>query len=196
MCRKWTDQHHEVLDRQAAKEVRGAVLACKRPGSWNASLSALFELILLALLRPIGRQCTVQRALPPCRFLPQAEIIIKAGMQIFPNNAYVLILYSNLLIDVTESTQTGYSQLQAAKKCNPNIMERFAIFVREQVRLHAAKHPGVFAGMATATNAATVLVLRSCFPRRSTCSGPRAPKAVKAASTWCRTSSTSGTIST
>lgn len=64
----------------------------------------------------------------------QAEIIIKAGMQIFPNNAYVLILYSNLLIDVMESTQTGYSQLQAAKKCNPNIMERFAIFVREQVR--------------------------------------------------------------
>ncbi len=82
MCRKWTDQHYEVLDRVAAKE---------------------------------------------------AEIIIKGGMQLFPNDAYMIITYVNLLVDVLESTQTGYSQLQAAKKCTPNLMERFAIFAREQV---------------------------------------------------------------
>lgn len=64
----------------------------------------------------------------------QAEIIIKGGMQIFPSSAYLIIIYSNLLIDVMESTHTGYSQLQLARKCNPNFTERFAIFVREQVR--------------------------------------------------------------
>ncbi|KAG2446182.1 hypothetical protein HXX76_000775 [Chlamydomonas incerta] len=81
VCRKWTDQHYEVLDRVAVKE---------------------------------------------------AEIVIKGGMQLFPTNAFMAITYVNFLIDVLESTQTGNSQLTAAKKLNPNLMERFAIFAREQ----------------------------------------------------------------
>ncbi|KAG2440500.1 hypothetical protein HYH02_010378 [Chlamydomonas schloesseri] len=81
VCRKWTDQHYEVLDRVAVKE---------------------------------------------------AEIVIKGGMQLFPASAYMAITYVNFLIDVLESTQTGNSQLTAAKKLNPNLMERFAIFAREQ----------------------------------------------------------------
>ncbi|GIL43455.1 hypothetical protein Vafri_932 [Volvox africanus] len=87
VCRKWTDQHYEVLDRAAAKE---------------------------------------------------AEIVIKGGMQLFPGDAFMIITYVNLLIDVLESTQTGYSQLQAAKKCTPNLMERFAIFAREQEHMQRA----------------------------------------------------------
>ncbi|KXZ56445.1 hypothetical protein GPECTOR_1g399 [Gonium pectorale] len=81
VCRRWTDQHYELLDVKAAKE---------------------------------------------------AEIIIKGGMQLFPDSAYMRITYVNFLIDVLESSQTGYSQLQTAKKCNPNLIERFAIFAREQ----------------------------------------------------------------
>mgnify|MGYP001807168560 CR=1 FL=1 len=62
--------------------------------------------------------CTVS-TLAPCAFIPLAT---------------QAITYVNFLIDVLESTQTGNSQLTAAKKLNPTLMERFAIFTREQVR--------------------------------------------------------------
>ncbi|GFR41359.1 hypothetical protein Agub_g2042 [Astrephomene gubernaculifera] len=68
----------------------------------------------------------------------EAEIVIKGGMQLFPNSATMILTYVNFLVDVLESTQTGYSQLQAAKKCTPNLMERFAIFAREQEHMQRA----------------------------------------------------------
>ncbi len=46
----------------------------------------------------------------------------------------MLILYSNYLIDVLDNSPTGYSQMAAAKQANPDWMQRFAIFAREQVR--------------------------------------------------------------
>ncbi|KAG2494212.1 hypothetical protein HYH03_007568 [Edaphochlamys debaryana] len=84
VCRKWTDQHKEVLDRGAVKE---------------------------------------------------GEIVIKAGLQLFPGRCYMLILYSNYLIDVLDNSQTGYSQMAAAKQAAPDWMQRFAIFAREQEQL-------------------------------------------------------------
>ena len=42
------------------------------------------------------------------------------------------IVYSSFLIDVEQSYQSGYKVLQTAKKMNPSLLERFAIFSREQ----------------------------------------------------------------
>ncbi|EFJ49262.1 phosphate acetyltransferase [Volvox carteri f. nagariensis] len=84
VCRKWVDQHREILDKRAVKE---------------------------------------------------GEIIIKAGLQLFPGRCYMLILYSNYLIDVLDNSQTGYSQMAAAKQAGPDWMQRFAIFAREQEQL-------------------------------------------------------------
>eukprot|EP00198_Chlamydomonas_reinhardtii_P013356 XP_001702693.1 predicted protein [Chlamydomonas reinhardtii] len=65
----------------------------------------------------------------------EAEAIIKAGLVLFPTRAFMIMLYSNFLWDVLDNPQAGYSQLQAAKKANPNYMERFAIYRREQEHL-------------------------------------------------------------
>jgi hypothetical protein len=48
-----------------------------------------------------------------------ADIILRAGMQQLPNNPYMILLYSSFLIDVQGSFQSGYGQLQAAKKADP-----------------------------------------------------------------------------
>ncbi|KXZ42487.1 hypothetical protein GPECTOR_142g708 [Gonium pectorale] len=65
----------------------------------------------------------------------EGEIVIKAGLQLFPGRCYMLILYSNYLIDVLDNSQTGYSQMAAAKQAGPGWMQRFAIFAREQEQL-------------------------------------------------------------
>ena len=46
-------------------------------------------------------------------------MIIKAGMQQLTNNPYMIILFSSFLIDVQGSYQSGYAQLQQAKKADP-----------------------------------------------------------------------------
>ena len=48
-----------------------------------------------------------------------ADIMLRAGMQQLPNNPYMILLYSSFLIDVQGSYQSGYGQLQAAKKADP-----------------------------------------------------------------------------
>ena len=47
------------------------------------------------------------------------DIVIRAGIQQLPNDPYMIILYSSYLIDVLGSYQSGYGQLQLAKKANP-----------------------------------------------------------------------------
>ena len=39
-------------------------------------------------------------------------------MQQIPNNPYMILLYSSFLIDVQGSYQSGYGQLQVAKKAD------------------------------------------------------------------------------
>ncbi|KXZ55668.1 hypothetical protein GPECTOR_2g1218 [Gonium pectorale] len=61
-----------------------------------------------------------------------SEAIIKAGMLQLPQDPQMIVLYSSFLIDVQGSYQSGYTQLQTAKKQSPGLLERFAIFSREQ----------------------------------------------------------------
>ena len=42
------------------------------------------------------------------------------------------IMHSSFLIDVQGSYQSGYTQLQAAKKLKLSFLESFAVFSREQ----------------------------------------------------------------
>ena len=51
-----------------------------------------------------------------------ADVILRAGMQQLPNNPYMILLYSSFLIDVQGSYQSGYGQLQAAKKADPRLV--------------------------------------------------------------------------
>ncbi len=45
---------------------------------------------------------------------------------------FLTITYSNFLIEVQNNYQSGVTQLQQAKKLEPSMSDRFAIFVREQ----------------------------------------------------------------
>ncbi|KAJ9529670.1 hypothetical protein QJQ45_014402 [Haematococcus lacustris] len=62
-----------------------------------------------------------------------AERIILAGKKLMPHQPYMTIWYSSFLIDVQGSYQSGYTELQLAKKAtNPTYLERFCMFIREQ----------------------------------------------------------------
>ncbi|GFH07471.1 PAS domain-containing protein, partial [Haematococcus lacustris] len=68
-----------------------------------------------------------------------ASIILKAGLaQLAASDPYMIILYASFLIDVQNSTQSGYTQLQAAKRANPSFLQRFAIFTIEQQHIQQA----------------------------------------------------------
>lgn len=56
----------------------------------------------------------------------------------------MIILNSSFLINVLGSYQSGYSELQTAKKCEPSFLESFAIFSREQE--HAQRQSGAERG--------------------------------------------------
>ena len=58
-------------------------------------------------------------------------------------------VYSSFLIDVEQSYQSGYKQLQAAKKMNPSLLERFAIFSREQQHTQQSATSAGASGLAT-----------------------------------------------
>ncbi|GLC70645.1 hypothetical protein PLESTF_001017600 [Pleodorina starrii] len=73
-----------------------------------------------------------------------SEQIIKAGMIQLPQDPQMIILYSSFLIDVQGSYQSGYTQLQNAKKQSLGLLERFAIFSREQE--HTQKASGATSG--------------------------------------------------
>ncbi|KAG2454201.1 hypothetical protein HYH02_001236 [Chlamydomonas schloesseri] len=69
------------------------------------------------------------------------EVIVKAGIMQLPCDPRMTLLYSSFLIDVQGSYQSGYTQLQAAKQQSPGLLDRFAIFSREQE--HTQKASGV-----------------------------------------------------
>ncbi|GLC40592.1 hypothetical protein PLESTM_001090800 [Pleodorina starrii] len=73
-----------------------------------------------------------------------SEHIIKAGMIQLPQDPQMIILYSSFLIDVQGSYQSGYTQLQTAKKQPLGLLQSFAIFSREQE--HAQKASGANSG--------------------------------------------------
>ena len=47
----------------------------------------------------------------------------------------MVLLYANFMMEVSGQQQAGHSQLVAAKNLKPSLVEQFAIFVREQVRM-------------------------------------------------------------
>ncbi|KAG2430818.1 hypothetical protein HXX76_009794 [Chlamydomonas incerta] len=78
------------------------------------------------------------------------EAIVKAGLAQLSNNPQMFILFSSYLIDVQGSYQSGLTQLQVAKKQSPGILERFAIFSREQE--HTQKASGANGGAGAAVD--------------------------------------------
>ncbi|KAG2450719.1 hypothetical protein HYH02_004557 [Chlamydomonas schloesseri] len=61
-----------------------------------------------------------------------AETVLKVGLAHFHDDVFLTITYSNFLIEVQNNYQSGVTQLQQAKKLEPSMSDRFAIFVREQ----------------------------------------------------------------
>ncbi|KAG2443454.1 hypothetical protein HXX76_001811 [Chlamydomonas incerta] len=56
------------------------------------------------------------------------ETIIKAGMQMFPTDAFLLILYANFLLEVRKDGPAARTQLQLALKHMPTLVQRYQIF--------------------------------------------------------------------
>ncbi|KXZ42246.1 hypothetical protein GPECTOR_175g214 [Gonium pectorale] len=56
------------------------------------------------------------------------ETIIKAGMQAFPNNPHLFILYANFKLEVRRDGPGARTQLQLAGRNSPNLVQRYQIF--------------------------------------------------------------------
>ncbi|GIL79405.1 hypothetical protein Vretimale_18290 [Volvox reticuliferus] len=64
--------------------------------------------------------------------LDLAETILRAGIQQFPKSPYLHIVYANLLIECRQQLQSGWTQLEEARRMPLNLSYRFSIFTREQ----------------------------------------------------------------
>ena len=60
-------------------------------------------------------------------------------MSFFSGDAAMVLHYANFMMEVSGQQQAGHSQLVAAKNLKPNIVQQFAIFVREQVHMQASQ---------------------------------------------------------
>ncbi|GIL42523.1 hypothetical protein Vafri_484 [Volvox africanus] len=76
----------------------------------------------------------------------RAEEIIKAGVALFPDNAYVALVYANFMLDMLGFSQTGAKQLEGVRKFNPSLMCRFMLFVRHQQATQKAASSNVGKG--------------------------------------------------
>ncbi len=57
----------------------------------------------------------------------------QAGLAQWPQSPYLNLIYANFLIEVRGNIQSGWLQLEAARKQSPNLSFQFSIFSREQV---------------------------------------------------------------
>ncbi|GFR44799.1 hypothetical protein Agub_g6134 [Astrephomene gubernaculifera] len=64
--------------------------------------------------------------------IAKAQAYIKAGLELFPGNAFVALVQANFMIDVLGVAQSGSRHVEAAVKLSPGIVTRFMIFVRMQ----------------------------------------------------------------
>jgi hypothetical protein len=64
----------------------------------------------------------------------------QAGIARFPRSPWALILYSNFMIEVQGLQRQGAGLLGSAAKLDPGLVERFAMFVRDQVRRPNTTH--------------------------------------------------------
>ncbi|GLC52514.1 hypothetical protein PLESTB_000638200 [Pleodorina starrii] len=75
-----------------------------------------------------------------------AHQIIKAGVEMFPNCAYMVLLHGNFMIDVLGISQTGSRRIEDARNLNPSLMCRFIMFVRQQQATQNAAQSSVNSG--------------------------------------------------
>ena len=68
---------------------------------------------------------------PPSAAL--GEFIIRCGMARFPNNPAMLTLYANFLIEARKDGQASRTQLQLAVKNSPGAIERYFIYVSQEL---------------------------------------------------------------
>eukprot|EP00775_Hariotina_reticulata_P009651 gene9651-9811_t len=68
---------------------------------------------------------------PECIAL--GEFILRCAMARLPDNPYLMTLLANLLIEVKHEGQMARTQLQLAGKANPSMVDRYFIFVSQQV---------------------------------------------------------------
>ncbi|KAJ9519441.1 hypothetical protein QJQ45_023173, partial [Haematococcus lacustris] len=78
--------------------------------------------------------------------------VLQAGLVMLSKDPMMVILYSSFLIDVQSSYQSGYTQLQGAKRLDPSFLERFAIFSREQQHTQQSSGAEGGAGASRAIN--------------------------------------------
>ncbi|PNH09214.1 Tiny macrocysts protein B, partial [Tetrabaena socialis] len=95
---------------------------------------------------------------PEPEAVAMSEQVIKAGMIQLPQDPYMIILYSSFLIDVQGSHQSGFTQLQTAKKQSPGLFEQFAIFSREQE--HTQRSSGANGGGDSAVDLVAYVVFQ------------------------------------
>lgn len=69
----------------------------------------------------------------------------QAGMQVFPNQPMLLILYANFLMEVRMDGPASRTQLQIASKHTPTMVERYQIFctVENSKRLKDSQEGGM-----------------------------------------------------
>ncbi|GIL50716.1 hypothetical protein Vafri_6834 [Volvox africanus] len=87
----------------------------------------------------------------PCVLDPdavnKAHHLIKAGLEMFPTSAFMVLLHANFMIDVLGISQSGSRRIEDARKLNPSLMCRFIMFVRQQEATQHAAGSSVSATM-------------------------------------------------
>ncbi|GLC42489.1 hypothetical protein PLESTB_001103800 [Pleodorina starrii] len=68
----------------------------------------------------------------------KAHMLIKAGLEMFPHNSFMVLLHANFMIDVLGVSQSGSRRIEDARKLNPSLMCRFVMFVRQQQATQSA----------------------------------------------------------
>ncbi len=64
--------------------------------------------------------------------LDLGEIILKSGVQQFPRSPYARIVHANLLIGERQKMQSGWQEVDQARKLDPNLSYQFSIFTWDQ----------------------------------------------------------------
>ncbi|GLI60726.1 hypothetical protein VaNZ11_002824 [Volvox africanus] len=77
----------------------------------------------------------------------KAHQLIKAGLEMFPTSAFMVLLHANFMIDVLGISQSGSRRIEDARKLNPSLMCRFIMFVRQQEATQHAAGSSVSATM-------------------------------------------------
>lgn len=123
---------------------------------WNTDLKSrtIFKFVSETDVEVVSRVMRVwdEDLIPDPAALDLGELVIKGGLQQFPNSPFMRIVYANFLIVCREQMQSGWAQLELARKMHPNLSYRFSLFTWEQ------EHKQKAATSSTGNNTATDLV--------------------------------------